>query len=199
MEGRLGNDWYLVDNRSDVVIEGVGGGFDRISTSVSYALRPGSEVELLSTTNNEGTAAIDLSGNEYANTIVGNAGDNVIDGRGGNDQLSGGAGHDRYVFREYGAVNADTLFDFDGNQDELRFDSATFSAMGGPGHFAADDPRFYAAAGATGGHDADDRLVYDTSTGQLYYDPDGAGGAGAQLVATIHGAAPLVAPDIWVI
>ena len=42
-------------------------------------------------------------------------------------------------------------------------------------------------------------MVYNTSTGQLYYDADGAGGADAQLVATVQGAGAVAASDIWVI
>jgi Ca2+-binding RTX toxin-like protein len=104
------------------------------------------------------------------------------------------------VFREFGAGNADTVANFDGNNwDSLRFDNAAFTALGADGRFTAGDARFFAGAGATAGHDADDRIVYNTSTGQLYYDADGAGGADSQLVATIQGAAPVVAPDIWVI
>jgi Ca2+-binding RTX toxin-like protein len=81
----------------------------------------------------------------------------------------------------------------------LRFDGSAFGALGGAGHFAAGDARFYAAAGASGGHDADDRLIYNTSTGQLFYDADGSGAGGAQLVATIQGAPGVAAGDIWVI
>ena len=103
------------------------------------------------------------------------------------------------MFREYGAANADTVADFASNWDMLRFDGNAFSALGGAGHFAAGDARFYAAAGATGGHDADDRLVYNTSTGQLYYDADGSGAGAAQLVATLQGAPTLAATDMWVV
>ncbi|HWI38224.1 MAG TPA: hypothetical protein VNU64_17375, partial [Burkholderiales bacterium] len=73
------------------------------------------------------------------------------------------------------------------------------SGLGGPGHFASGDARFYSAAGASGAHDADDRMVFNTSTGQLYYDADGAGGAGAQLVATLPGGSGVAAGDIWVV
>jgi len=140
-----------------------------------------------------------LNGTAGNDNISGTTANDTINGLGGNDLLSGGGGQDSYVFREYGAANADTLANFDTNWDALRFDSAAFTALGGPGHFAAGDARFYAAAGAAAGHDADDRFVYNTSTGQLYYDADGAGGADAQLVATLTGAPAVAAADLWVI
>ena len=74
--------WYYVDNSHDYVYESVGGGNDRVFASVSYRLQAGSEVETLSTTNQGGTGAINLTGNEFANTIYGNNGANVIDGKG---------------------------------------------------------------------------------------------------------------------
>src|SRR5205085_9255433 len=66
------------------------------------------------------------------------------------------------------------------------------------GDFVAGDARFYAAAGASGGHDADDRVVYDISNGNLWYDADGSGSGAAQLLGTLQGAPALAAPDIKV-
>ena len=43
-----------------------------------------------------GTAALEGTGNELANLIIGNAGSNVIDGRGGDDTMEGGGGNDAY-------------------------------------------------------------------------------------------------------
>jgi Ca2+-binding RTX toxin-like protein len=113
--------------------------------------------------------------------------------------LGGGGDQDHLVFREYGAANADTILSFASNWDDIQLDGSAFSAAGAAGRFSANDPRFYAAAGASGGHDSDDRLVYNTSTGQLYYDDDGAGAHAAQLVATLDGGATLAASDISVI
>jgi serralysin len=99
MSGLAGNDWYFVNHAGDVVNEAAGGGADRVFASVSYALTAGSEVELMSTSNHAGTAAIDLTGNELANVIYGNAGDNVLNDGGGSaaDRLFGLAGNDTYI------------------------------------------------------------------------------------------------------
>jgi hypothetical protein len=64
------------------------------------------------------------------------------------------------------------------------------------GEFALNDPRFHAAAGATAGHDGDDRVVYDTSTGSVYFDQDGSGGAAAEMMFVLQGAPALAATDI---
>ncbi len=97
MTGGLGDDWFYVDDAGDVVIEGVGGGSgDRIRTSVSYTLGAGVHVERFTTTDNFGTAALFLTGNELANLIYGNAGDNTLDGSTGADALVGFGGNDTY-------------------------------------------------------------------------------------------------------
>ncbi|MER9924784.1 family 16 glycosylhydrolase, partial [Mesorhizobium sp. M0048] len=96
MSGGLGNDTYRVDNAFDVVIEAVGGGTDKVLASVSHALAAGSQIELLATINASGTTAINLTGNEFAQTIQGNAGANIINGRGGADTMTGYGGNDTY-------------------------------------------------------------------------------------------------------
>ena len=87
---------YVVSSASTIVLEGAGGvGQDVIQASVTYALSTSSEIEVLRTTSDQGKTAINLTGNEYGQTIIGNAGANVIDGKGGADVLVGGAGADR--------------------------------------------------------------------------------------------------------
>ena len=46
------------------------------------------------TTNDNGTAAINLTGSNIANQIIGNNGDNVLNGGGGADTLIGARGLD---------------------------------------------------------------------------------------------------------
>ena len=118
MLGGPGGDTYYVDNGADEVIEVAGQGADQVQTSVSYSLAPGSEVEMLGTTDRAATTAISLAGNEYANTISGNAGVNVIVGGAGLDTMWGGDGGDVFVWHsitEMGSTvdaNSDTVGDF---------------------------------------------------------------------------------------
>ena len=67
MKGGTGGDTYYVDNANDEVIEVAGQGADQVLTSVSYSLAPGSEVEMLGTTDRAAATAISLAGNNYAN------------------------------------------------------------------------------------------------------------------------------------
>jgi Ca2+-binding RTX toxin-like protein len=115
MQGGTGGDTYYVDNANDEVIEVAGQGADQVLTSVSYSLAPGSEVEMLGTTDRAAATAISLAGNNYANTIIGNAGNNVIVGGAGLDTMIGGDGGDIFVWHsitEMGSTvdaNSDTV------------------------------------------------------------------------------------------
>jgi Ca2+-binding RTX toxin-like protein len=91
MSGGEGNDIYEVDDAGDVVTEVAGalGGTDRIDSSVSYVL--GANIENLTLT---GGAAINGTGNELANSIVGNDDNNQLFGGAGIDTLTGNDGND---------------------------------------------------------------------------------------------------------
>ncbi|AFY62725.1 calcium-binding protein [Synechococcus sp. PCC 6312] len=92
LAGGLGNDTYIIDNLGDKVVESANEGIDVIQASVSYILTP--HVENLTLT---GTAAINGTGNELNNTILGNTANNTLTGEAGDDLLNGGAGVDRMV------------------------------------------------------------------------------------------------------
>ncbi|MER9600536.1 calcium-binding protein, partial [Mesorhizobium sp. M0244] len=194
MVGYSGNDGYYVDNVGDRVIEAVGGGRDNIATTVSYALAAGSEVELLATRYPSATTAINLTGNEFAQTIQGNAGANIINGGGGADILTGNGGNDAFVFNSaLGAGNIDKVTDFDKLQDKIQLDDAVFAGLK-LGGLSSD--AFFAGTAA---HDSSDHIIYNSSTGALSFDSDGIGGAAQIQFATLSPGLSLAAGSFLVI
>ena len=161
----------------------------------SYTLAAGSEIELLSAIDPGSAARWTSPATNSPTAIYGNAGANVLDGKGGNDLLTGGAGADIFAFTAaLGAGNVDTIADFVAGTDKIGLDDAIFTAIGGLGALNAN--AFVTGAGAA---DADDRIVYNSATGQLFYDADGNGGGAAILFATLQGAPVLAASDFQVI
>jgi Ca2+-binding RTX toxin-like protein len=135
-------DFYVVDNVDDVVIEAIGEGFDEVRTSVSYSLAAGSEVEVLWA---DTVDAVNLTGNELVNVIVGNAARNLISGGGDADTLMGRGGDDTYVVdnpgvwvREFAGegtdqVSAQVSYTLDDNVEHLTL--ASFAgAINGTGN-----------------------------------------------------------------
>jgi Ca2+-binding RTX toxin-like protein len=193
--GRAGNDWFFVDNSGDAIVENLGEGSDRVFASASYTLGAGAEVEMLTTDWHAGTAPIRLTGNEFSQAIYGNAGNNVLDGKGGSDALVGQGGDDTFAFTApLGPTNVDTVVDFAPGRDRIALDDAIFSGIGSPGAFNAN--AFFAGAAA---HDADDRIIYDQTTGNLYFDADGNGAGAATLFANLQTHPVITASDFAVI
>lgn len=97
LKGAGGNDRYYVDSTRDLVQEATGAGRDVVYASVSYTLRAGQEIEVLRA--DAGGTGLKLTGNEFANTLIGGAGADTLAGGLGADRLSGGTGADMFVFR----------------------------------------------------------------------------------------------------
>jgi hypothetical protein len=115
---------YTINSGSTVVLEGAGGvGQDTVRASVSYVLSEGSEIEVLRTTNDKGKGAINLTGNEFDQTIIGNASSNVLEGKAGSDVLTGRGGSDVFVLSsaaifDPGVANIDRITDY-GSSDVI--------------------------------------------------------------------------------
>jgi Ca2+-binding RTX toxin-like protein len=185
MEGGTGSDTYVVDNAGDTVVEANVSGSDLVRSSVSFSLA-GQFVERLTLTG---------SGNVNA---TGNSLDNVIAGNSGNNTLAGAQGADTFVFNTAlnAATNLDHITDF-ASADTIDLENSVFTSLTTTGTLAAN--AFFSAAGATSAHDADDRIVYDSTTGALFFDADGAGGAAAVQFAVLDNHAALTNADFIVV
>jgi Ca2+-binding RTX toxin-like protein len=210
LDGGLGNDTY--DVRSEVFrdlpqfVLVDAGGVDTVLTNHGYVLPDGIEnLTMFEASGGTGNALDNVfrtNSNEPRQYVVsGGAGDDTLIGGSAEDDWTGGAGNDLFVFTNFAGRDqfTDRLEDFVSGSDRLDFDNRAFTAIGGAGDFAPGDARFAAGAGFTSGRDPTDRLVYDTSSGGLYYDADGSGAGEAHLVAVLTGAPALAATDISVI
>lgn len=189
-----GDDSYIVSHASAVILERSGEGHDTVKASVSYALQVGVSIERLATNSDSGKTSINLTGNEIGQDVVGNAGNNVIDGKSGDDGLWGLAGKDSFLFSSaLGGGNVDHIHDFKVRDDTIWLDDAVFAGLG-LGALASG--AFAKGAAAT---QADDRIIYDPATGNLFFDPDGNGAAAQTLFATMSSGLKMTAADFLII
>jgi Ca2+-binding RTX toxin-like protein len=142
-----------------------------------------------------------LLGHEGADRLRGDLGDDTLSGGNGNDVLTGGDGADSFLF-DFAPdtfANADRITDFDGSEDVLVFAANIFgtlaTASGLPaGLLLASQFHLGNAAADTG-----DRLIYQQTSGRLYYDADGSGTDAQVLVATLRAGTVLAADDIYLL
>jgi serralysin len=195
LEGYAGADLYIVDNVGDVVVEDVGGGTDRVVADVSYVLSAGAEVETLSSRQHSLVVSINLTGNEFGQTLQGTFGVNILNGKGGNDVLFGFNGADTFVFdTALGAGNIDQLADFSVVDDTINVDDAIFAGLA-TGALAAS--AFVLGSAGTLANTA--QILYNAGTGAISYDRDGSsGGFASQQFATVGTGLGLTAADFFV-
>jgi Ca2+-binding RTX toxin-like protein len=144
-----------------------------------------------------GTSGADVFyGSSLVDTLTGGSGDDTLFGDGGSDTITLGNGSDVVVFDSLSG--SDTITDYAVADDSIQLDSATYTSLApmAPGPLSA--LSFVSGAGATA-LDADDYIVYDTSTGGLFYDADGSGVGAAVLIGTLTGAPALTLAEFTVI
>lgn len=168
LAGGYGNDTFYVDNSADQAIEyeieyydyGDGGlytyiydagGLDTVYSTVTFSLDL--YVENLTLT---GSAKIDGTGNDLANTITGNTGDNYLTGNEGNDTLIGGVGNDQH----FGGVGADSMVGGTGD-DTYYADNAGDIIVEAAG---AGTDRVYAKATHTLAANVENLFMYETGS-----------------------------------
>ena len=152
---------------------------------------------------NGDASANSLAGGAGADTLYGQGGSDTLFGGLGNDTLIGGGGNDRFVFdTKTGSSNIDKLTDFKSGYDKIVLDDDIFKALSGnaAGTPLASGSLKIVASGSAAG-DANDHLIYNTTTDKLYYDDDGNGAGAAIQIATITlaGTAHPTAKDFLII
>ncbi|MBX7459196.1 M10 family metallopeptidase C-terminal domain-containing protein [Qipengyuania sp. 1NDH17] len=157
MQGGLGND----------VIEGEGGN--------DFLYGEGGDDVML------GGAGWDkLFGSEGADELSGGNGGDLLSGGFGVDILTGGSGPDTFEMEMFGDANMNIITDFDTAEDSI-----SLRRNVGFGELAWGQLSESAFAYGTQASDANDRIIYQWSTGKLFYDPDGVGGEQAYLFAQV--------------
>ena len=223
LSGGAGDDRLVGSAGADQLLGGDGFDFARYENTTDLVVSltaPGSNTgDAAGDTYNSIEGIITGSGNDTitgdaaSNSLQGGDGNDTIFGLGGNDVITGGNGADRLV----GGAGNDTL-NGDVGSDTFVFDtafSATTNVDKVSSYVVADDSiemsrtvffglapgstlltgAFRSGAGVTTAGDADDRIIYDTTTGDLYYDADGAGGAAATKFATLQVVTGTLAAD----
>jgi serralysin len=134
-----------------------------------------------------------ITGGRGFDQIWGGDGNDVVTGGIGGDKMTGGAGNDSFVFETaLGHPNVDRIIDFRSANDVFRLDNAAFTGLAAG---ALDAEAFVIGEAAL---EADDRIVYNESSGHLLFDADGAGGGAALRFAVVNGGTSLAANDFIV-
>ena len=217
MRGGRGNDSYVVDSVTDLVYEQAGEGYDVITSSVGYRL--GANVEGLRLVGVAEGASVVAQGNDLNNSLnavwvdksasislLGHGGDDtlqgsrfgdLLDGGAGSDRLTGGGGADRFHFGDVlnAATNVDTILDFQKGVDVIELDDAVFAGL----NLGKLDASAFVANASGTATSADQRIIYDTDSGQLFYDADGSLGGAAMLFGMVAGHPPLTGADFVVV
>ncbi|MFM8524465.1 MAG: beta strand repeat-containing protein [Cyanobacteriota bacterium] len=198
---------FAADTGLERVIIGTGSAASAITTATtSLNINAVAALNALNILGNDGANV--LNGTAFADTITGNAGNDtliggsgtdLLDGGAGNDSLNGGLGHDTLtggagadIFRFdsllNGITNVDVITDFTPTAVATTTDRIQLENTGAGLFTALTTTGTLVASAFTSGNAftaAAQRIRYEASSGNLFYDPDGNGSAASILFATL--------------
>ncbi|QKD82368.1 calcium-binding protein [Thermoleptolyngbya sichuanensis A183] len=226
LEGGRGNDTYVVASLGDGVIELLRAGADTVIALISWVL--GDSLENLTLRGDAltgrgnglsnliigngadnllwGGGGDTLRGEGGNDTLKGEAGNDVLVGDGGNDllvggvgrdTLTGGTGRDSFDLSTTRSGGLDTLIDFRPGEDVLLVPAAEFGLADLAGTLPTTLPTTLLRQGTRAVREGD-RFIYDRSTGNLFFDPDGSGSAPQVQIAQLPAGVAIAAANILV-
>ena len=173
--------------------------YDRgYGTQKSWAGTPGNDSYNYTGTDNfsgSGLAGSDtLLGGIGNDSLAGGDGNDILVGGFGNDTLTGGPGIDKFTFNSP-TDGTDTISDFNaGEGDQIQVSASGFAERLAVGNLSSS--QFTIGSSAT---DAGDRFIYNSSTGGLFFDPDGNGLQGQVQLAVLNSNPALSSSNIFVV
>lgn len=159
------------------------------------------------------TNGLRFEGNANIQTFIGTSQDDTFVGNSGNDVLTGNAGADTFVFGNvheqvvtgaatevqsyvdtaFSLTGVDTITDFLSGVDKIQLNLDQYASLAG---FSV--ANLVSGAGAVA-MDADDYLLFNSTSNTLSYDEDGSGAGAAVNIATLTGVTTFTAGDVVVV
>jgi serralysin len=132
-----------------------------------------------------------LDGGGDNDTLCGGAGEDILYGGVGNDEMWGGAGYDMFVFKTAlnGTANVDQIRDFEIRKDVIVLHPTVFAGFGST----------VSLAQGTSATAWQAQIIYDSATGDLFYDADGLGQAAQIKFAAMSPGLALAQSDFWIV
>jgi Ca2+-binding RTX toxin-like protein len=199
MFGGTGNDRYYVAAAGTSVIEYAGEGTDEIITTLAHFELPPNVERLIfanagfySNPHNAsgvGNASNNvIYGNDRDNVLNGGAGDDRLIGFGGYDTLIGGSGADIFYMASPSA-GPDRILDFESGVDRIAIDPNVW--------FTSSVFDLVQGASPPAPTSFNPTMIYDSTSGTLHLDRDGAGSTAPQLVAYLNPGLTLIPADFF--
>jgi serralysin len=140
-------------------------------------------------------SVLGASGNDF---LSGGDGNDRVGGGSGNDIVYGGSGADRFLFNTAlnSSANVDEIRYFNVAADLIEVDNAIFTRFATTGGISAST---FVSNTSGVAQDANDYLIYESDTGELFYDSNGSAAGGSTLFAQLDPNLSLTSQDFQVI
>lgn len=187
MNGGAGTDLLLVDY-SYFFFE-LGG----ISTTLDASTTNGKITKGSNSVTFSSIEQFHITGTDYNDALLGGNGNDTLSGSSGSDILTGGAGADTFIL--YSPVDRiDNITDFVVTDDTISVARDAFGSGLTPNATIRPEQFILGSAAA----DANDRFIYNQTTGALFFDADGTGATRQVQLASLSTGLAMTYGDIFV-